>query len=163
MKLLPYDTFTLQTPDPVSIVLQRLATQVEPIKKVRWTFSRNHLPYEGTCSETGFQIYRIIHYRNSFLPQIQGRFASSPLGTNVQITMRVHPFVIAFLGFWYLAWYSCFVPLWLSRAIPVEIALPFLGLPILALVMFWAAFWAEAQRSRRDLAEMILGYTDRRS
>src|SRR5579883_738093 len=102
VRLLPYDTFTLQTPDSLAIVLARMATQIEPPKAMRWHISRNHLPYEGTLSETGFHISRIIHYRNSFLPIIRGRFEPSPAGTAVQITMRLHPVVIAFLVFWYL-------------------------------------------------------------
>ncbi|UBF23874.1 hypothetical protein K9N68_19185 [Kovacikia minuta CCNUW1] len=157
MKLLPYDTFTLQTPDPLSVVLQRMATQIEPEKPMRWQFSRNHLPYEGTLSEAGFQIHRIIHHRNSFLPMIRGRFESSSFGTSVFITMRLHPFVVAFLVFWYLAWYSFSLPVWLTGAMPNTLALQFVGLPIALLVAFWAAFWSEADRSRRDLAQMILG------
>ena len=165
MRVLPYDAFTLQTLDPLPIVLQRMATQIEPPKPIRWQFSGNHLPYEGTLSETGFQISRIIHHRNSFLPVIRGRFEPSPSGTSVRITMRLHPYVIAFLGFWYLAWYSFFCPVWLTGAMPTAFALQFVGLPIVVLLVFWAVFWSEVYRSRRDLMQMILGHdnSDQRS
>jgi WD40 repeat protein len=158
VRLLPYDTFTLQTPDALAIVLQRLAAYIEPEKPIRWHFSRNHLPYEGTVSETGFQIRRIIHHRNSFLPRIQGRFDTSPLGTSVHITMSLHPFVIGFLILWYLIWYGFFFPFWLVGNMPVGFALQFLGLPVVILFAFWMAFWSEAYRSRRDLTQMISGY-----
>jgi len=159
VKLLPYDTFTIQTADPLAIVLERMTAQVERQKTIRWHFSRDHLPYEGTLSETGFQISRIIHYRNSFLPVIRGRFEPSPSGTTVQITMRLHPFVIGFLAFWYLTWYSFCFPLWLTGAMPTMFALQFIGLPIAVLFIFWGAFWAEAHRSRQDLEQMLLGHT----
>jgi WD40 repeat protein len=157
MRFLPYDTFTLQTPDPLPIVMNRLAAQIEPTKIVRWSFSRNHLPYQGTFSETGFQISRIIHNRNSFLPMIRGQFESSSLGTSVHITMRLHPVVIAFLSCWYLFWYGIFFPVWLTGSIPATFALLFLGSPIALLLVFWGAFWAEASRSRGDLEQIILG------
>lgn len=72
MKVLPADSFTILTPDTLPIVVQRLNAQVEPTKVFR--FSNKHLPYQGTISESGFQISHIIHYRNSFLPVIRGRF-----------------------------------------------------------------------------------------
>ncbi|HEY9639972.1 MAG TPA: WD40 repeat domain-containing protein [Coleofasciculaceae cyanobacterium] len=163
MRLLPYDSFTLQTPDPLPIVLERLATQVESEKLIRWQFSRNHLPYEGSYSEAGFKIHRIIHYRNSFLPIIRGQFETSRLGTTVHITMRLHPFVTVFLGFWYLVWYGFSLPIWLTGAMPTAFALQFLGLPVLILLIFWIAFWAEASRSRHDLTQMILGQVNHTS
>ena len=54
MKLLPYDSFTILTPDPLPIVLQRLNALVEPTKTFR--FSAKHAPYQGSISEAGFQI-----------------------------------------------------------------------------------------------------------
>ncbi len=163
MRLLPYDSFALQTADPLPIVLARFAAQIEPEQPIRWRFSRNHLPYEGTYSESGFQIRRIIDHRNSFQPLIRGRFETSPSGTIVRITMRLHPFVVAFLGCWYLIWYGFFLPIGLTGAMPIGFALQFLGLPIIVLFAFWAAFWAEVYRSRQDLTQMVLGYPNHRS
>ncbi len=157
MHLLPYDSLTLQTSAPLPLVLERLDAHIEPPKLGRWFFSRDHKPYEGTLSESGFEIQRIIHYRNSFLPLIRGRFEASPTGTIVRITMRLHAVVIGFLAFWYLTWYSFFLPIWLTGAMPTAIALQFVGLPVVILIVFWVAFWVEVQRSRDDLAQIILG------
>jgi WD40 repeat protein len=158
MRFLPYDTFILQTPDSLPIILERLATHIEPPKIFRWQFSRNHLPYEGTLSDTGFQISRIIHYRNSFLPVIRGKFEPSSIGISVRITMGLHPIVTVFLICWCLFWYSIFFPIWLTGFIPGMLALIFLGSPIALLLAFWGAFWAEASHSRRDLEQIILGH-----
>ncbi|MEB3336687.1 MAG: hypothetical protein VKJ46_04440 [Leptolyngbyaceae bacterium] len=155
MKLLPRDTFTLSTADSLPVVLQRLTAQVEAPKGFR--FSRQHAPYEGTVSEQGFQINRIIHYRNSFLPVIRGRFEPEAKGTLIYIQMGLHPFVMAFLGFWVLAWYSGVIPMILLGAMPVAIAALFAGIPLLMLVIFGIAFWTEAKRSRRELTQILQG------
>lgn len=160
MQLLPYDTFTIQSQEPLSDVIKRLEAHIEAPKAVRWSFSRNHAPYQGTLSNAGFEITRVIHYRNSFLPNIQGRFESLPGGTVIRVTMRLHPFVTGFLFLWYLVWYSGTIPIFLaggfSGDVPFE-AWQFLGLPIVLLLIFWCAFWYEANRSRQELVKIILG------
>ncbi|MFN6568623.1 hypothetical protein [Dendronalium sp. ChiSLP03b] len=155
MKVLPYNTFTILTTDPLPIVLQRLGAKVEPTKIFR--FSTKHAPYQGTISEQGFQISRIIHYRNSFLPVIRGDFEVQPHQTAVHIQMSLHPFVMAFLGFWFLCWYGAVVPVTLANAMPSNMAAVFLGMPIVMLIVFWIAFWTEANRSHSELAQIIQG------
>ncbi|MBD2200248.1 MULTISPECIES: hypothetical protein [Calothrix] len=156
MKLLPYDSFTIVVPQPLSVVLQRLNAKVEAPKLYR--FSREHAPYQGTVSEQGFQITRIIHYRNSFLPVIKGRFQiESSYQTEVHIKMSLHPFVMAFLGFWFFFWYSATIPISLVGSMPNGMPILFLGMPILMLIIFWFAFWNEANRSRNELTQIIQG------
>lgn len=161
MQLLPYDRFTIQTREPLLGVIERLDAQIEAPKAIRWNFSRNHTPYEGTIDSSGFKIYRIIHYRNSFLPNIRGRFKALPDKTVIRITMTLHPFVTAFLIFWFLIWYSATIPIFLFGALSGNvdrfIALQFLGLPLVILFTFWCAFWYEANRSRHELTQIIRG------
>jgi WD40 repeat protein len=159
MKLLPHYTFSLQAHDPLSVVLERLAAQVEPPKTVRWFLSQDHLLYEGSVSEEGFKISRIIHYRNSMLPVIRGRFEQSSDGTVVQINMTLHPLVLGFLGFFYLTWYSIVAPIALMSGWN-GVTLLFIGLPLVILVVFAGAFWFEAQHSRRELTQILLGQRD---
>lgn len=161
MKLFPYDSLTIQTYDPLPIVFRRLAAKVEPKKTSRWLFDHNHAPYEGTISETGFEISRIIHHRNSFIPMIRGHFEASASGTTVRITMRLHPLIWIFLGFWYFTWYGITIPLAIFGKMSTNMAIWFLAIPVLTLFAFWCAFWEEATRSRRDLLEIILGRTIR--
>lgn len=155
MKLLPYDSLTIATSDPMPVVLQRLSAKVEEPKLFR--FSKNHAPYQGTISEQSFRISRIIHYRNSCLPVIRGRFESRSQGTTVHVQMSLHPFVMAFLGFWFICWYSGTIPIALAGAIPLEMAVVFLVMPIIMLFFFWIAFWIEANKSRQYLSEIIQG------
>ncbi|WP_392534049.1 hypothetical protein [Nostoc sp. C117] len=155
MKILPYDTFTVFTSDPLPIVLQRLNDKIEPTKIFR--FSREHAPYQGTISEEGFQIRRIIHYRNSFLPVIRGRFEVEPYQILIHVRMSVNSFVMGFLGFWFLSWYSAVIPITLTTAIPNYMAAVFLGMPMIMAIVFWVAFWSEANRSRSELSQIIQG------
>ncbi|MBD2465023.1 hypothetical protein H6G89_28870 [Oscillatoria sp. FACHB-1407] len=157
MNLLPYHSFTIQTPDPPEVVRQRLATHIEAPKILRWQFSHHHAPYEGKIWETGFELRRIIHYRNSFLPTVRGRFEVTSQGTDVHITMGMHPVVTAFLAIWGFFWYSALIPLTLAGGMPGEVALLFLGLPTILFVGFWYAFWYEANRAQDDLIGMIAG------
>lgn len=157
MKLLPYDSFTIQTRDPLPLILQRLNAEVEA-PRIGFGFSQHRALYQGSVSEDGFKITRIINYRNSFLPIIRGSFAQEPDGTTIiHITMGLHPFVMAFLGFWYLTWYSGSIPIVFISGMPSIVAVLFIGLPLLILVAFWYGFWFEADRSRRELREIILG------
>ena len=154
MKLLPVHKFTIQTEQPLPQVIKKLASFVEP-PQFRWSFSRHHSPYQGTISETQFEIHRVIHYRNSFLPAIRGEFEALPNGTAIHITMRLHPFVIGFLAFWYLTWYSFSIPISITGAMPAQASLWFLGLPLVVLFTFWCAFWYEAHRSHHELEQML--------
>lgn len=160
MKFLPYDRFSINTPQHRLEVIDKLDAKIEAPKAIRWGFSHNHAPYEGKISTSGFEIHRIIHYRNSFLPMIQGRFESTAAGTTIHITMRLNSFVTAFLIFWFFMWYSATIPIFLLTAFPEGFAvdsLLFLGAPIILLFIFRAAFWSEANRSRRELTQIILG------
>ncbi|PZD72551.1 hypothetical protein C1752_03386 [Acaryochloris thomasi RCC1774] len=159
MRLVPYHTFTLQTDSPQSLVFQRLQEQVEPVKLLRLLL-RDHAPYQGVVSEESFKIHRIIHYRNSFLPVIRGRFEEQGDMTLVHVTMSFHPVVSLFLGVWLLFWYGFTVPIAIANLttnlFPTGIGLVFLGMPLLFLMIAWFAFWGEANRSQRDLEKFLL-------
>ncbi len=161
MQLLPYDTFSIQTPKPLSDVIEQLKINIEAPKGLRWSFSRSHAPYTGTISNSGFEIRRLIQYRNSFLPNIRGRFESLSDGTRIRVTMGLHPLVMIFLLFWYSVWFSISIPYFLFGALSGDIqiftALQFVGLPIVLLFVFWCWFWYEANRSRQELTQIILG------
>ena len=162
MKLLPYNRISIQTPQPLSTVIAALESNIEA-PRIRWPFSRDHAPYAGTLSVSGFEIRRISHYRNSFLPQIRGTFETIPAGTIVHITMRLHPLVTIFGLFWLTAWYGIAIPVSLasvfSDSAPDYFALLFLVMPLLVFSGFWWAFWHEANRSQRELTQIIQGDT----
>ena len=99
MNLFPYDTFTLQTHKSLPDVIHELGTYIGEPRVFRRRGDRDRTLYEGKISESGFEIRRVIHYRNSFLPAIRGQFEPSPSGTIVRIRMGLHPVVAIFLSF----------------------------------------------------------------
>ena len=153
MKILPYDTSIILTSDSLPVVLQRLNAKVEPPELFR--FSTKHAPYQGTISEEGFRINRIIHYRNPFLPIIRGRFEVQSHQTLIHVQMSINPFVKTFLIFWYLGWYSILVFITLRGSIPLHMVTLSAGLPMLILIIFLRTFWSEANRSRSELSQII--------
>src|ERR1700733_10296347 len=54
-------------------------------------FTSDGFEFEGDVSPQGFNISRIISYRNSCIPVIQGRFEPSATGTRIVIEMNMHP------------------------------------------------------------------------
>ncbi|MDA0269256.1 MAG: hypothetical protein O3A14_20445 [Cyanobacteria bacterium] len=160
MNLLPNQRFTIQTSRPLPSVIAALENHIEA-PRIRWGFSRDdHAPYAGAVNDAGFEMRRIIHYRNSFLPQIRGRFESGPLGTTAHITMGLHPLVLVFLLMWSTPWLGLGLPILvfgvLSGNAPMEMALMPL-VPIAFLAVVWLAFRYESNRSRRDLTAIIQG------
>ncbi|MBD2252933.1 hypothetical protein [Nostoc parmelioides] len=155
MKILPYETLTIVTPDSLPIVLQRLRANIEPPKALR--LSRKHTTYQGSISEEGFQIIRIIDYRHSFFPVIRGRFEEQSQQTLIHVQMSVDNAAMAFLGFWLLFWYSAIVPTTVTDTMPSQMAALLIGMPILMLVIFWLAFWSEVKRNHSELSDIIQG------
>ncbi|MBD1914050.1 hypothetical protein [Leptolyngbya sp. FACHB-8] len=154
MKLVPYETFTLQTSDSIFQVREKLSAFIEPPKPLRWSHSCSNVPYAGRLDETGFEIRRIIYYRNSFLPIIRGQFEATAQGTTIHIRMGMHPLVIAFLIFWGSIWYSILTLMFVSGAILPDVAIACFVIPTIILAVFWGAFWYEAKRSRQDLVKL---------
>lgn len=155
VQLLPHDRFIIRTPVSLQAVIASLDAHVETPKALRWT--RNHAPYEGSVSESGFTMHRIPQGRNSFIPQIKGRFETPTGGTIVHISMKLHPFVLSFLVMWFLSFYSGALAISLSGEVATSEALLILGMPLCVLFIFWMSFWLEVERSRKDLLNIIGG------
>ena len=77
---------------------------------------------------------------------IRGRFEVESHQTLIHVQMRIHPFVMAFLGFWFLSWYGAVVPITFTGAIPNYMAALFVGMPILILIIFWLEYIALCDR-----------------
>ncbi|AFY99438.1 hypothetical protein [Calothrix sp. PCC 6303] len=155
MKIIPYDTLTIATPDSLSVVLERLNANVEPIQRLR--LSRKHALYQGTVTDLGFQISRIINYKNSFFLLVKGQFETQFNQTLIHVKISIHPFVISYLVFFFLFWYSAFVPIVLTDPLLEHMIPLFIGIPIPSLFIIWLAFWSEAKRNRKDLSAIIQG------
>lgn len=155
LKLFPYETWVLEIPQPVETVRARLEAKVEPPRVWRSGFQRHHQPYEGIIREQDFTLRRIIHYRNSFLPQIRGTWEPSSEGTKIKLTFTLHPLVLVFLILWFTVWYTSALPIALLGGLPPLIPVAFLTMPLLMLIIFFAVFWAEVRHSQRELTAIF--------
>jgi hypothetical protein len=100
MLFAPFERLTIETPLAPEEVRRRLAQVIEPKQMFRF-FSRDHKPYQGSLNDDRFEVSRIIHYRNSFLPVIKGDIRPGLGGSVVDITMHPYPFVIVFMLIWF--------------------------------------------------------------
>jgi len=95
----PFRRFQVLTPMSPARAAKVLQKIVEPAKTFRWPFSRKHRYFEGSVEADGYSISRIINYRNSFLPIIEGRFQIEGPQTIVTLNMRMAwPVVVFWLG-----------------------------------------------------------------
>lgn len=159
MSFLPIDQMTYFTPMSAAQVRERIAAAIEPKQMIRNPFKRtNTKPYEGQLHHNDFQINRIIHYRNSFLPQIKGQIRPKDLGTEVNIKMRLSVFVYIFLSIW-CGSLGIFVLVFsasnMMKGTFDPVVLVPLGMLLFAYVMVTAGFKYEANKAKKDLVEIL--------
>ncbi len=98
--LIPFDSFRLYTHLKQAEVQKRLETVTESRGGGLQIFKTRTMPYEGEITSDGFDINRIIRYRNSFLPDIIGKVSSIINGTEIQVKMRPNWGGLIFMAFW---------------------------------------------------------------
>ena len=157
MKFLPYDRFELETQMDSKAIIEAMKTKIAPRKLFR--FSSDHAPFQGEISSDGFEIIRIIHYRNSFLPVICGKFQPNASGTRIIIKMRLHAFVAFFMCVWFGGvGLGCFVLLNSvfngQKIMSLAMLIPF-GMLIFGWALVSGGFWFEAKKQKPMLVEMF--------
>jgi hypothetical protein len=157
MKLWPSESLAVETSLTPDVVYRLLAESTEPRKTFRMV--RDHRVFQGVVTPRKFEISRIIHYRNSFLPLISGSIHPSPIGTRLMIRIALNPIggglAVLWLGF--LAVVSLgFVVAFLSGHANVDLRFltplwMFIGFVVLVL----GAFWFEAKKAKAVLFALL--------
>ncbi|MCA9934597.1 MAG: hypothetical protein H6662_01050 [Ardenticatenaceae bacterium] len=153
--LIPYTRLTLKTYLSAPEAERRLALRVRPRSwlQVRSFWAKKDLAHDfvGKVEDGRFNINRIIYYRNSFLPIIIGQFHEDLGDTRIEITMRLHYLVLAFLAVWLIIFFS-FIGGGLSEnSVPISL---FVGFIVLFLAIVLISFNYEANKARRMLEEL---------
>ena len=151
-------SFTIYTSLSPAEVCEKLAEVVEPRKTFRWRWSKSEKPYEGEIGDHSFKISRIINYRNSFLPQISGRIQPNGAGSEVEITMTLHGFVIGFMLFWLgmvLQFGILFLVAMISEGKFQLAGLIPVGMFAFGCLMPFVGFVPEAKKSKKFLTELL--------
>jgi len=160
MKVYPKDYFEINSSMSTGEILAALDAVVEPPKWFRWR-STSGKKYHGEVSPNSFKIWKIISYRNSFLPIIEGIITPSSSGSRIAVTMRLHRFVAVFMLFW-LSGVSVGVVTFLIAAMrgkmePTPALLVPLGMLLFGIALTSGSFWWEAKKTNLALIEFLKG------
>jgi hypothetical protein len=153
--LLPYQTIVLESPLAPPEALERLKAAVEPVQLLRR--DPHQRPFEGTVESTSFHINRILTYRNSFRPQLQGRTEPTASGgTRVVVSFQLHPVVLVLLAF--AVWF--FAQFWpLGRPSPnatgPDPRLVLVGIVVFVVLLALGCFIPEASKAEQLLKGII--------
>ncbi len=155
--LIPYKSIVITTSLPLNDAVTVLFKAVSPKKRwYQFSLSRSG-KFEGTVSREGFKIERAINYRNSFLPILHGTFRPDVTGTRIEVTMKMHPFVLLFSVFWFGAVLSGFVlgiiGSFASDHIPFEVLIGAGTMLVAFYLMTILGFGFEAKKAIRFMNE----------
>jgi hypothetical protein len=101
MILLPWETFVIETPLNKDKVIAELKNNIEPEKVFRRWNQPGAKKFEGFLAEDGFEITKLINYKNSFNPVIRGRVESSGDVTRLTVKLRLPVVVLGFMIVWF--------------------------------------------------------------
>lgn len=150
MKLIPYHRFEIVSGLAKAEALAAISSRLE---KRKW-FSpmgmnpKNDERFDGTVTDNKFNITRIMGYRNSFAPVIDGEVSEGGRFSRIQITMRPSIFVAIFLGFFCLIFLPIFMGIdgvWLPAVL--------VSLFMYGMTMF--GFWVEANKLEQTLRRIF--------
>ena len=103
MKFLPFENFYIITSLKPEEVQERLQKEIKP--DIGFSFknlfsSSSDYYFSGYAINGTFRFKRIINYRNSFLPQINGSTETWLNGSRVHVNMRMDVVVVVFMCIW---------------------------------------------------------------
>jgi len=157
MKLIPYDKFIIQsiyTPEEINARLQGVVTigsQTLYPKAVTTPFI-GHMNDKGfKISLSGYDPIAAVYKRNSFSPQIIGRYDTSECGTKITVTQRITLPVILVMAIWtigvLLGALVAVLAALQGEELGFWITVPFVMLLVM-LKLAGTGFWTDADNSR---------------
>ena len=152
--LLPYKRLVFESQFSKEEIIRRLMTEVASRRRPFGMFERRAQKFEGEVSETGFKISRIIRYRNSFRPVVEGQFFPLVKGVRIEVRMRPHTTILIFS----ILWLSLVVvgagavifQIISTNNLPVGMFIP------LGMLLFYCLLWTIAFGVEADKADKLL-------
>lgn len=95
MLLIPYERFVIYTQLSAKEALQSLKSAVVPYRDLESQAQKQS--YGGKIKGYHFRIHRLIRYRNSSLPEIEGEIQSEANGCSISIVMQPYVLPLVFL------------------------------------------------------------------
>lgn len=160
MKFLPFEHIIYLTPLSYDEVMTKLRATITKEKFIGWRFffSRPEKPYEGWVLGSTFSMQRIIFYRNSFLPRIEGsvhqRYGKVLIDVNFRINLFAKMFIIIWCGIMGLA--SLFTIMQMVRRSEMELAgfIPVL-MGLFGYAIAFVGYAIESRRAKADLQKIF--------
>jgi hypothetical protein len=116
--------------------------------------------FVGSVKNGTFQIYRNIRYRNSFLPQVQGRIVAEGNGSHIEVSMSTHPFVMLFMALWpSLAGIGALVSISALQASSLALIPPLMF--VFGILLMLIGFIPEAIMAKNMLTSLLLDAPDK--
>ncbi|MBC7879628.1 MAG: hypothetical protein H7Y59_20860 [Anaerolineales bacterium] len=91
--LIPYKHFVINTNLSSEEARRLAADNIAPHRSI-FQAHISGKEFEGSAASDGFTINRIIRYRNSFLPVLNGKFKPHKNGTKIDIYVTLHPIIL---------------------------------------------------------------------
>lgn len=163
MKFFPSEKITYKTKLKEDEIVNRLSQIMEPEKRIRLHLFQkgDSKSYEGKMVGRIFKMTRIIRYRNSFLPIINGTIIPDFDGTTIEVKMRLHPFVAVFIGIWmggvFLACLLMLIEIlrtFQTKGFQPMLLIPF-GMLLFGYVLTMAGFTYESKKTKKDLQRIF--------
>jgi hypothetical protein len=156
MKYLPIENIIFKTSLKEDEIIRRLSDCIEPEKTFRFSVfsSSSAQSYEGQINGSSFTINRIIGYRNSFLPRINGVIERDLDGLTIKVKMRLHIFVIVFLCIWCGGCIAFLIQAFDNSAFNQATLIPF-GMLIFIYALTMGGFKYESYKSKKDLQALF--------
>ncbi|MGM9496707.1 hypothetical protein BH720_000690 [Desertifilum tharense IPPAS B-1220] len=156
--MLPHEEFTIATALDGDRVCKRLLEVVEPVQMSRRLWDIPDKPYEGEIGDRTFRISRILNNRNSFAPLIIGRIKEQGTGSQIEIEMKLHPFVKFFILFWLgavgIGCIGVAIAILSRQRFELPLLIPY-GMFIFGALLPFVGFKPEAHRSKQFLINLF--------
>ena len=156
--LLPYQRLVFESKFSKEEILRRLIPEVASRQISFGLFENRREKFEGEVSENGFKISRIIRYRNSFRPIIEGEFFPLVRGVRIEMRLRLQMLVMIFSIVWVsfvAAGAGTVIFQIISRGeFAVGMFIPF-GMLLFYFLLMTIAFGVEANKASKLLSEIF--------
>jgi hypothetical protein len=148
----PYKKVTFQSelePTEIFARLDKVTTRF-----VWYKFPPREMDFVGRISSNKFLAYRNIRHRNTYLPWLNGKIKVDGKGSQIIVTMTLHPVAITLLlGIFFYLLHSVIT----SSGDPKTILLFISGAYIFHLLMYFTGFWPEVSFAEKRLNEIFTG------
>ena len=156
--LLPYQRLVFESQFSKEEIIRRLIAEVASRRISFGIFESRREKFEGEVSENGFKISRIIRYRNSFRPVIEGEFSPLVKGVRIDVRLRLHTMVMIFsllwLGFGLVAAGAVIFQIISTGGFASGMFIPF-GMLLFYFLLMTLAFGVEANKAGKLLSEIF--------